>query len=119
MFESAPQSKCAVAYILQKPDGEQFSTVIVFSSTANTILRILRSDCEITQMCTPGDDRVLLCGTNIGSILLFDLQDVETSSSTMPREDMDYSALLSGEELQEGETNQEERLRLVKQKYAV
>jgi len=73
MFESSPQSKCAVAYQVEKADGEQETIVIVFSTTANQVLRLLRSEEEVCQMCTPGDDNVLICGTIYGSVQLYDL----------------------------------------------
>ena len=47
-FESSPQSKCSVAYLLRKADGETVSLVIVYSVTANLVLRILRSESEVT-----------------------------------------------------------------------
>jgi hypothetical protein len=56
MFEGSPQSKCAVAYLIEKGDGEEICLVIVFSVTANQVLRILRSESEVCSMCTPGDD---------------------------------------------------------------
>lgn len=31
-------------------------------------------------MCTPGDDQILIAGTSVGSLVLFDLQDFESAS---------------------------------------
>ena len=39
-------------------------------------------------MCTPGDDSILLAGTTVGSITLFDLK--EFSSSNYRLEELDY-----------------------------
>jgi hypothetical protein len=50
------------------------SLVIVFSVSINMPLRYLRNESEITQMCTPGDDSLLIVGTVHGSIALYDLQ---------------------------------------------
>jgi hypothetical protein len=43
-------------------------------------------------MCTPGDDTILICGTTVGSIVLFDLKDFESSSYRL--DELDYNALL-------------------------
>lgn len=90
MFESSPQSKCAVAYSIKKNivggqgqkggDSGEIYIVIVFSVTANLVLRILRCESEVTSMCTPSDDNLLIVGTIVGSINLYDLKDLETSS---------------------------------------
>jgi hypothetical protein len=54
-------------------NGEEINLVIVFSVTANQVLRILKSESEVTQMCTPADDNILIVGTIVGSINLYDL----------------------------------------------
>jgi hypothetical protein len=58
VFETMPQSKCAVAYEIFSPrhDDEMVYIVIVYSTTANLALRILWSSSEVTQICTPSDD---------------------------------------------------------------
>jgi hypothetical protein len=43
-------------------------------------------------MCTPGDDSILLAGTIVGSINLFDLKDYHTSSYRL--DELNYQALL-------------------------
>lgn len=48
MFESSPQSKCAISYKLSLGNGETVELIIVFSVTANQILRIFRSEAEVT-----------------------------------------------------------------------
>ena len=73
IFESSPQSKAAVAYMILKPDQDYLCIIIVYSTTANQVLRILRSESEVKQMCTPADDNILICGTILGSIQLYDL----------------------------------------------
>ena len=44
MFESQPQSKCAVAYVLEKANGQNIYIAIVFSVMANQITSILSCD---------------------------------------------------------------------------
>ena len=43
VFETMPQSKCAVAYNIRSPlhDDDVIHIVIVYSTTANQVLRIL------------------------------------------------------------------------------
>jgi len=47
MFESSPQSKCAIAYTLRKSSGEEVHLAIVFSITANVLSSILQCEQEI------------------------------------------------------------------------
>lgn len=61
-------------------DEDEIYIIIVFSVTANLVLRILRCESQVTAMCTPADDNLLLAGTIVGSINLYDLKDFETSS---------------------------------------
>lgn len=58
LFETAPQSKCAIAYEIMSPreDLGMVYLIIVYSITANQVLRILKSESLVTQMCTPADD---------------------------------------------------------------
>lgn len=78
MFESSPQSKCAVSYLINQTDGEKISLILVFSVSTSNVQRILRNDSEVTQMCTPGDDTILIVGTIHGSIALYDLKEFDT-----------------------------------------
>jgi hypothetical protein len=43
-------------------------------------------------MCTPGDDSLLIIGTVLGSINLFDLNEFDNSQQRA--DEMDYDALL-------------------------
>lgn len=43
-------------------------------------------------MCTPADDNILIAGTIVGSINLYDLKDFD--SYLFRNEDLDYSSLL-------------------------
>jgi hypothetical protein len=43
-------------------------------------------------MCTPGDDGILIVGTVLGSLYLYDLNEYESSSQRI--EELDYEALL-------------------------
>lgn len=58
MFETAPQSKCAIAYEIMSPreDLGIVYLIVLYSITANHVLRIMRSSSEVTKMCTPADD---------------------------------------------------------------
>ena len=58
MFESAPQSKCAVAYEVVSPRDDLgiVYLIIVYSVTANQVLRILKCESEVTKICTPADE---------------------------------------------------------------
>ena len=76
MFESSPQSKCAVAYLITR-HSESFALIVVYSVSTKRELRVLRNESEVTQMCTPGDDSLLICGTVHGSICLYDLKELE------------------------------------------
>lgn len=67
--------------------------IIVFSVTANQVLRILRCESEVTSMCTPADDNILIVGTIVGSINLYDLSDLETNN-TYRENELDYTSLM-------------------------
>ena len=43
-------------------------------------MRVCYSDVEVTRMCTSGEDDVLICGTVLGSLMLYDLKDYESTS---------------------------------------
>jgi len=95
MFETMPQSKCAVAYEIMSPrvTNDFMHLVVVYSVTANQVLRILSAESEVTSMCTPADDTILIVGTSVGSICLFDMSDFELA--TVPFEFLNYRALLA------------------------
>jgi len=44
-------------------------------------------------MCTPADDNILIVGTIVGSICLYDLKDFD---SDLYSNELDYAALLKG-----------------------
>lgn len=94
MFETAPQSKCAIAYEVMSPrDGlDILYLIIVYSVAANQVLRILKSESEVTRVCTPADEQILLAGTSVGSLALYDLSAFETAGIT--GDFFDYEALL-------------------------
>lgn len=78
LFESSPQSKSAIAYLLTRPDGDEVSIIVVYSVSTNMLLRLLRCESEVTQMCTPGDDGLLIVGTILGSLYLYDLNEFDS-----------------------------------------
>ena len=94
LFESAPQSKCAVAYEVVSPREELglLYLIIVYSITANQVLRIMKSESEVTKICTPADDQILIAGTNVGSLVVYDLTAFE--SSAISSDFFDYEAIL-------------------------
>ena len=78
--------------MLTVPSGEQIAVVVVYSVSTNNMLRILRCDAEVTQMCTPGDDGLFIVGTALGSIYLYELNEFDSSQ---PRaEELDYEGLM-------------------------
>ena len=66
--------------------------IVVYSITANQVLRILNAESEVISMCTPADDTLLIAGTTVGSLLLFDLSDFE--KATVKTDFLNYRALL-------------------------
>ena len=73
--------------------GEEIPIVVIYSVSTNMVLRILRCESEVSSMCTPGDDGILICGTILGSLNLYDLNEFDSS---MQRTDaLDYDALLA------------------------
>ena len=60
------------------------------------MLRILSSESEVTSMCTPADDTILIVGTTVGSICLFDMSDFECA--TVPYDFLNYRALLASKD---------------------
>lgn len=93
MFESSPQSKCAVAYVIRQQNGEIVYLILVYSVVTNTAVRLLRSESEVTQMCTPGDDTILIIGTVHGSIQLYDLKEFDLGNAR--NEELNYELLMS------------------------
>ena len=91
MFESSPQSKCAVSYVLNN-GSDTISIILVFSVSANMIIRVLRCESEVTQMCTPGDDGILIVGTILGSLCLYDLNEFDQSQQWSDQ--LNYESLL-------------------------
>jgi len=53
--------------------------IVVYSVATNMVLRLLRCESEVSQMCTPGDDGLLIVGTVLGSLYLFDLNEFDSS----------------------------------------
>ena len=80
MFESCPQSKCAIAYVIKKPfSGEKIYLAIVFSQWDFQISKMIICSDEITQMCTNGTGEVVILGTVLGSFFLYDLMNIDDS----------------------------------------
>ena len=122
MFETAPQSKCAVAYEIVSPreDLGVVYLVILYSITANQVLRIMKSESEVTKMCTPADDQILIVGTDVGSLALYDLTAFE--SAGLKNDFFDYEALLSAQydpADDDGDTNIAKSLKKIRAKYKV
>ena len=54
--------------------------IILYSVSTSMILRMMRCEAEVTQMCTPGDDGILIVGTILGSLYLYYLNEYESST---------------------------------------
>ena len=52
----------------------------------------MKSESEVTQMCTPADDQLLIAGTDVGSLCLYDLTAFETAG--LQQDFFDYETLL-------------------------
>jgi len=71
-------------------------------------------------MCTPADDQILIAGTDVGSLVLYDLTAFESAS--LKDDFFDYEALLMAQNdpaLDQGETNLAKSLKKIKSKYKV
>lgn len=71
-------------------------------------------------MCTPADDQILIVGTSVGSLVLFDLQDFESAS--IQKNFFDYESLLMSQnpaDQDEGDFNPQKLLKKLKSKYRV
>ena len=74
----------------------EVNLIIVFNVISNSVVRILGSESEVTQICTPGDDSILIVGTVLGSINLYDLKEFEASGGNGRggAHELDFDALL-------------------------
>lgn len=86
------------------------------------VLRLLRCESEVTQMCTSGDEGILIVGTVLGSINLYDLNEFDSASSRL--EELDYEALFNAfypELAQRGTESEEyyEKMQQVRSRYSV
>jgi len=59
----------------------------------------MKSESAVTKMCTPSDEQILLAGTDIGSLILYDLTAFE--SAGIKEDFFDYESLLF-KRMQEG-----------------
>jgi len=94
--------------------------IILYSITANQVLRIMKSESQVTKMCTPADDQILIVGTEVGGLALYDLTAFE--SAGLKRDFFDYEALLLAQnspENDEGDTNLNKALKKIRAKYKV
>ena len=93
MFESAPHDKIAVAYTLLKQNGEPVYLILIYSVETQEYSAILQCDQEVVQMCTNGSPTLLIVGTIVGSLLLFDLKNV-IDGNPLKNSALTYDALL-------------------------
>ncbi len=77
----------------------------------------MRSEAEVTQMCTPGDDNLLIIGTSLGSLNLYDLNEFD--SSQLRSDELDYDALVKSFHPDLHEDAYSERLQLYRTRYTV
>jgi len=85
---------------------ELIHLVVVYSCSANQVIRILQTEAEVTSMCTPADDSLLIVGTSVGSICLFDMSDFEYA--VVKPGFLNFQALLAANEPRIGEASHEE-----------
>ena len=59
----------------------------------------MKSESEVTQLCTPANDQLLIAGTSVGSLVLYDLAAFETAG--LKQDFFDYSHLEKSQEQDE------------------
>lgn len=67
-----------MGYVIKTPSGDSISIILVYSVATTNVLRLLRCEAEVTQMCTPGEDSILIVGTIVGTLALYDLKQLDT-----------------------------------------
>lgn len=80
----------------------------------------MKVESEVTKMCTPADEQILIAGTDVGSLALFDLTAFE--SAGLKRDFFDYEALLQAQydpAADQGDVNPAKFLKKLKGKYKV
>ena len=92
MFEDCPQRKIAISYNVKKKSGLKLYIACVFSVVSGQINQIMECEQEITQMCTSGNSDILVMGTILGSLYLYDMKNIESNPNLAMR--YNYSALL-------------------------
>ena len=73
-FETAPHMKWAISYVLESEEGEKNYITIVYHLSSSSAIKYLKTSNEVTWICTPFEN-VVICGTKLGSILVFDLDE--------------------------------------------
>ena len=72
-------------------------------------------------MCTPADDNILIVGTNVGSLNLYDMTDIE--ATTYRYDELNYNGLFKllhpNSYSEDGETNFAEKLNAIKNRYSI
>ena len=72
-FDSAPQNKIAIAYVLKRnSDESSIFLTIVYNVWNGEPSRFLVTSDEVTSISAPLE-YLVICGTNIGSLCVFDL----------------------------------------------
>jgi len=81
----------------------------------------MKSDTEVTKMCTPADDQILIVGTDVGSLALYDLTAFGTAG--LKQDFFDYEALLMSQHNPEddmaGDTNLNKALKKIRAQFKV
>ena len=80
----------------------------------------MKSESEVTKMCTPADEQILIVGTDVGSLALYDLTAFE--SAGLKNDFFDYEGLLMAQndpEMDQGDTNLAKSLKKIRAKYKV
>ena len=87
MFESSPQTKIAIGYSIKKANGQLVFLVMVYSIVTQKFVSILSCEQEVSQICTNGTTDILIVGTVMGSLYLYDLNNLNTN----PNQAMHYN----------------------------
>jgi hypothetical protein len=56
-------------------NGEEKFIAVVYLVETNKYQTLIQCEHEISAMCTPGSDYLLIVGTTLGSVLMYDLKN--------------------------------------------
>jgi predicted membrane-bound spermidine synthase len=89
LFDTVPQEKVAVSYKAYTADMDEICLTVVSSVIHGKVIKYLYSENIITSITCP-DEHLVICGTDQGSIIIYNLND--HNKSTL--KDVNYRNLL-------------------------